>query len=84
MIERVSWDCTMATMAQVVWLVVLGLMSLLLCAEAGWLGNQGYHEQWVRARGTWYGDPYGEGSSGELMLLTLLQQYCVDLHCVDE
>ncbi|XP_024364231.1 expansin-B3 [Physcomitrium patens] len=53
----------MSTAFQAVWLVCVGLLSLQ-AAEAGYLAQNGYHERWVRARGTWYGDPYGEGSSG--------------------
>jgi hypothetical protein len=44
-------------------LVLVGLLSLP-AAQAGFWASQGYNENWVSGHGTWYGDPYGEGSNG--------------------
>jgi hypothetical protein len=44
-------------------LVLVGLLSLP-AAQAGFWTSQGYNENWVSGHGTWYGDPYGEGSNG--------------------
>ncbi|KAG0587323.1 hypothetical protein KC19_2G156100 [Ceratodon purpureus] len=52
----------MAVVIQVA-LLLLGLLSLP-AAQAGFWAKQGYNEAWVYGHGTWYGDPYGEGSSG--------------------
>lgn len=54
----------MAAVTQVVALLLA--LSLLSSAQAGWLASNGYHEKWMFGQGTWYGDPYGEGSSGKL------------------
>lgn len=65
----------MAGVMEVV-LVLLGLLSLP-GAQAGWLASQGYNENWVVGHGTWYGDPYGEGSSGTLTFTSSSSWHCI-------
>lgn len=52
--------------------LLLLLSQLLSDVQAGFLAQQGYNEQWVVGRATWYGDPYSEGSSGMIQSLLFL------------